>query len=88
MADSGPEKLRFSPITSRTAYRGPYGGGVTKAILTPRTIGFVAAIVAGFGLWRFTSGDWLGGIVFTAVVGSLSLWYWLHARRPRDTRRY
>jgi membrane protein implicated in regulation of membrane protease activity len=61
---------------------------VPKATLIRQTIGYVAAVVTGFGLWRFTSGDWLGGIIFTAVVGSLSLWYWLYARRPRETRRY
>jgi membrane protein implicated in regulation of membrane protease activity len=61
---------------------------VTKTILTRQAVGLAAAVVAGVGLWRFTSGDWLGGIVFTAVVGSLAAWYWLRTRRPRDTRRY
>jgi membrane protein implicated in regulation of membrane protease activity len=61
---------------------------VTKTLLTRQTVGLVAAVVAGVALWRFTSGDWLGGIVFAAVVGSLATWYWLRARKPRDTRRY
>jgi hypothetical protein len=61
---------------------------VAKTILLRQAIGMVAAVAAGVGLWRFTSGDWVGGIVFTGLVGSLALWYRLRVRRPRDTRRY
>ena len=41
---------------------------MTKAILTQKAVGLVGAIAAGIGLWRFTSGDWLSGIVFVAAV--------------------
>jgi hypothetical protein len=74
----------FLPTVPATAY----GGGVTKTILTRQTIGIVGAVLTGIALWRFTSGDWLGGIVFAAAVAGLGLAYWLQARRPRDTRRY
>jgi hypothetical protein len=63
-------------------------GSVAKATVMRQAIGVVAAVSAGVALWRFTSGDWLGGVVFAGFVGSLSLWYWLVARGPRDTRRY
>jgi len=61
---------------------------MTKAILTQKAIGLVAAIAAGIGLWRFTSGDWLTGIVFVAAVAGLTGWYVWNTRRVRDGRRY
>jgi hypothetical protein len=61
---------------------------MTKAILTQKAIGLVAAIAAGIGLWRFTSGDWLTGIVFVAAVAGLTGWYFWNTRGARDGRRY
>jgi hypothetical protein len=61
---------------------------MTKAILTQKAIGFVGAIAAGIGLWRFTSGDWLTGIVFVAAVAGLTGWYFWNTRGARDGRRY
>jgi hypothetical protein len=64
-------------------------GPMTKAILTQKAVGLVGAIAAGIGLWRFTSGDWLSGIVFVAAVGGLTGWYFWSTRRVRDGgRRY
>jgi hypothetical protein len=57
---------------------------MTKAILTQKAIGLVGAIAAGIGLWRFTSGDWLTGIVFVAAVAGLTGWYLWSTRRVRD----
>jgi hypothetical protein len=61
---------------------------MTKAILTQKAIGLVAAVAAGVGLWRFTSGDWLSGIVFVAAVAGLIGWYVWNTRGVRDGRRY
>ena len=62
---------------------------MTKAILTQKAIGLVGAIAAGIGLWRFTSGDWLSGIVFVFAVAGLIGWYVWNTRRVRDGgRRY
>jgi membrane protein implicated in regulation of membrane protease activity len=61
---------------------------MTKTVLTRKAIELAAAIAAGIGLWRFTSGHWLSGIVFVALVGAVIAWYAWNARRPRDTRRY
>jgi membrane protein implicated in regulation of membrane protease activity len=61
---------------------------MTRAILTQKAVGLVGAIAAGIGLWRFTSGDWLGGIVFVAAVAGIAAWYVWSSRRVRDGRRY
>jgi membrane protein YdbS with pleckstrin-like domain len=62
---------------------------MTRAILTQKAVGLVGAIAAGIGLWRFTSGDWLTGIVFVAAVGGIAVWYLWSTRRVRDGgRRY
>jgi membrane protein implicated in regulation of membrane protease activity len=61
---------------------------LTKAVLTRKAVGIIGAIAAGIGLWRFTSGDWLGGIVFVAAIAGLSAWYFWSSRRVRDGRRY
>jgi hypothetical protein len=62
---------------------------MTKTIMTRKAVGIAGAIGAGVGLWRFTSGDWLGGIVFTFVVAGLAGWYLWSARGGvRDKRRY
>ncbi len=62
---------------------------MTKTVLTQKAVGFVGAIAAGIGLWRFTSGDWLSGIVFVAAVAGLTGWYFWSTRRVRDGgRRY
>ena len=45
---------------------------MTKAVLTQKAVGLVGAIATGIGLWRFTSGDWLSGIVFVAAVAAAS----------------
>ena len=40
-----------------------YGGPMmSKALMTRKAVELTGAIGAGIGLWRFTSGDWLGGI--------------------------
>jgi hypothetical protein len=62
---------------------------MTKAIMTRKAVGIVGAIGTGVGLWRFTSGDWLGGIVFTFVVAGLAGRYlWSLRGGVRDKRRY
>jgi hypothetical protein len=61
---------------------------VTKAILTRKAVGLVGAIAAGIGLWRFTSGDWLSGIIFVLAVAGLTAWYLGSTRRVREGRRY
>jgi len=61
---------------------------MTKTILTRKAISLVGAIAAGIGLWRFTSGDWLSGIVFVAAVAGITAWYLWSSRRVRDGRRY
>ena len=61
---------------------------MTKAVLTRKAVGLVGAIAAGIGLWRFTSGHWLSGIVFVAAVAALTAWSLWSARRVRDGRRY
>ena len=62
---------------------------MTKTVLTQKAVGLVGAIAAGIGLWRFTSGDWLSGIVFVAAIGGLTGWYFWSTRRVRDGgRRY
>lgn len=53
-----------------------------------KLIAVAAAITAGVALFRFTSGDWIGGLVLTAAVGAACAWYLLTQRRPRDNRRY
>ena len=59
-----------------------------KALLTRKAIELTGAIGAGIGLWCFTSGRWVSGIVFVAAVGGLTAWYVWSARRLRDGRRY
>ena len=61
---------------------------MTKDLVTQRIVGVVAAIAAGIGLWRFTSGDWLSGIVFVAAVAGITVWYLWSSRRVGDGRRY
>ena len=62
---------------------------MTRAVLTQKAVGLVGAITAGIGLWRFTSGDWLSGIVFVAAVAGIAAWYLWSTRRVRDGgRRY
>ena len=56
--------------------------------MTRKAVELTGAIGAGIGLWRFTSGDWLGGIVFTFAVGGLAAWYVWNTRKVRDGRRY
>lgn len=61
---------------------------MTKPILIRKAVELMAAIAAGIGLWRFTSGHWLSGIVFVVAVGGLTGWYLWSSRRVRDGRRY
>jgi hypothetical protein len=61
---------------------------MTKPILTRKAIELVGAIAAGIGLWRFTSGHWLSGIVFVVAVGGITGWYLWSSRRVRAGRRY
>jgi hypothetical protein len=61
---------------------------MTKAIMTRKAIELTGAITAGIGLWCFTSGRWLSGVVFVAAVGALVAWYIWTQRRVRSGRRY
>ena len=62
---------------------------MTKALVTERIVGVVGAIAAGIGLWRFTSGAWVEGIVFTCAVAGVAAFYLVRERRrPRSNRRY
>jgi hypothetical protein len=62
---------------------------MTKALVTERIVGVVGAIAAGIGLWRFTSGAWIEGIVFTCAVAGVAAFYLVRERRrPRSNRRY
>ena len=56
--------------------------------MTRKAVELTGAIGAGIGLWRFTSGDWLGGILFTFAVGGLAAWFIWSTRKVRDGRRY
>jgi hypothetical protein len=61
---------------------------MSKALMTRKAVELMGAVGAGIGLWRFTSGDWLGGIVFTAAVAAIAAWYVWDSRKVRDGRRY
>jgi hypothetical protein len=61
---------------------------MSKTLLTKKAVELICAIGAGIGLWRYTSGDWLGGIVFTLAVTGLAAWYVWTTRKVRDGRRY
>jgi hypothetical protein len=61
---------------------------MSKALMTRKAVELTGAIGAGIGLWRFTSGDWLGGIVFTFLVAGIAAWYVWDSRKVRDNRRY
>jgi hypothetical protein len=62
---------------------------MTRALVTDRIVGVAGAIAAGIGLWRFTSGAWIQGIVFAVAVASIVAYTLLRdRRRGRDTRRY
>jgi hypothetical protein len=63
-------------------------GPVTRPILIRKAIELMGAIAAGIGLWRFTSGHWLSGIVFVVAIGGLTGWYLRKSRRVDDGRRY
>jgi len=62
---------------------------MTKALVTDRIVGVVGAIAAGIGLWRFTSGAWIEGIVFACAIAGVAAFYFVRERRrPRSNRRY
>lgn len=56
--------------------------------MTRKAVELTGAIGAGIGLWRFTSGDWIGGIVFALAVAGIAAWYVWDSRKVRDRRRY
>jgi hypothetical protein len=56
--------------------------------MTRKVIELMGAIGTGIGLWRFTSGDWIGGIAFTLAVAGMAGWYFWTNRGTRDGRRY
>jgi hypothetical protein len=45
------------------------------------------AVAAGIALWRFTSGDWIGGVAFTLAVAAVVAWHLL-SRGAGGGRRY
>jgi membrane protein YdbS with pleckstrin-like domain len=54
-------------------------------------LGLVGAVAAGIGLWRFTGGDWLSGLVCAVAVLVVAVVYVAGQRRlqGRDRgRRY
>lgn len=59
-----------------------------RAILTRKAVELAGAVAAGIGLWRFTSGDWIGGIAFTLAVGAVVAWVLLGRRTTQSGRRY
>ena len=59
-----------------------------RAILTRKLVELGGAVAAGIGLWRFTSGDWIGGIAFTLAVGAVVAWDLLSRRATPGGRRY
>ena len=61
---------------------------LTKPILIRKAVELMAAIAAGIGLWRFTSGHWLSGLAFAIAVAAISGWYLWKSRRVDDSRRY
>lgn len=62
---------------------------MTRALVADRIVGVMGAIAAGIGLWRFTSGAWIEGIVFACAVAGVAAFYAVRGRRRgRDTRRY
>jgi hypothetical protein len=65
---------------------------IDAAITTAyRALGLLGAVLAGIGLWRFTSGDWQGGILCVVAVVAVAVAYVLGQRRARGIsggRRY
>jgi membrane protein implicated in regulation of membrane protease activity len=61
---------------------------VKNPALARRLLGLAAAVAAGIGLWRFTSGDWQGGIVVTLGVSGIAAWLVWESRKTRGGRRY
>jgi hypothetical protein len=54
-------------------------------------LGLAGAVAAGIGLWRFTGGDWLSGIVCALVVALVAAVYVVGQRRLKGRgggRRY
>jgi membrane protein YdbS with pleckstrin-like domain len=54
-------------------------------------LGLVGAVAAGIGLWRFTGGDWLSGVVCALVVAVVAVVYVAGQRRLKGrggARRY
>jgi hypothetical protein len=75
----------------RTGFAGQEKG-VDKSI-SPlyRAIGLLGAVAAGIALWRFTSGDWLGGALGVLVVAGAAAVYVEGQRRLKGSggrRRY
>jgi hypothetical protein len=83
-----PGQPRAAPWAQRALEAGTVPE-MTRALITDRIVGVAGAIAAGIGLWRFTSGAWIQGIVFALAVASLVAYTLLRdRRRGRDTRRY
>ena len=56
-----------------------------------RVLGVVGAVEAGVGLWYFTNGHWLQGVLFTIAVVFLIAIYFRKERKlkgPDGGRRY
>jgi hypothetical protein len=52
-----------------------------------RALGLVGAVAAGIGLWRFTSGDWLIGVVCVVAVAAVAGVYLFGQRRLKGRDR-
>jgi hypothetical protein len=52
-----------------------------------RALGLVGAVAAGIGLWRFTSGDWLIGVVCVLAVAVVAAVYMAGQRRLKGRDR-
>ena len=61
---------------------------IAGPLLARKAVELVGAVAAGIGLWRFTSGDWIGGIGFAVAVGAVLAWHLLSGRPRPGGRRY
>ena len=56
-----------------------------------RVLGVFGAVATGVALWRFTSSDWLGGVIYSALVVAAAALHVVGQRRLKSRgggRRY